>query len=82
VLEEAVVDELLAEAGIVLQVDVAERTLTLPDGRAFQFPIDAFSRTCLLEGVDALGYLLLQDAAIDAFEQRHSILDKEAAHAR
>ena len=34
------------------------------------FPIDAFAQTCLLEGVDELGYLLAQDAAITAFEER------------
>jgi 3-isopropylmalate/(R)-2-methylmalate dehydratase small subunit len=34
-----------------------------------QFPLDAFARTCLLEGVDQLGYLLKQADAISRFEQ-------------
>ena len=34
--------------------------MTLPDGRASTFPLDAFAQTCLLEGVDQLGYLLKQ----------------------
>jgi 3-isopropylmalate/(R)-2-methylmalate dehydratase small subunit len=41
-----------------LTVDLAAQTLTLPDGRAVTFPIDSFAKTCLLNGVDELGYLL------------------------
>jgi 3-isopropylmalate dehydratase small subunit len=39
-------------------------------GRAVRFPIDAFSRHCLLEGVDELGYILQQEPAIAAYERR------------
>jgi 3-isopropylmalate/(R)-2-methylmalate dehydratase small subunit len=68
VLEQNVVDELLAQPGIQLSIDIANRTLTLPDGRSFTFPLDAFAQTCLLEGVDQLGYLLNQRTAIQRFE--------------
>jgi 3-isopropylmalate/(R)-2-methylmalate dehydratase small subunit len=44
------------------------QTLTLPDGTSVEFPIDAFAKHCLLEGVDELGYILKQDAAISAYE--------------
>ncbi|HSU58965.1 MAG TPA: 3-isopropylmalate dehydratase small subunit, partial [Bryobacteraceae bacterium] len=33
-------------------VDLAQQKLTLPDGSAVTFPIDAFARQCMLEGVD------------------------------
>ncbi|MCI4568289.1 3-isopropylmalate dehydratase small subunit [Lysobacter sp. CFH 32150] len=69
VLDASVVDELLAQPGIELQIDIATRTLTLPDGRTFQFPLDAFAQTCLLEGVDQLGYLLKQQPAIERYEE-------------
>lgn len=69
VLDAAVVDELLANPGIELDIDVAASTVTLPDGRSFVFPIDGFARTCLLEGVDQLGYLLKQSSAIQSFEE-------------
>ena len=68
VLDDAIVDELLAQPGIELRIDIAARTLTLPDGRRFDFPLDAFAQTCLLEGVDQLGYLLNQRPAIERFE--------------
>ena len=68
VLDAAVVDELLANPGIELDIDVAAATVALPDGRRFAFPIDGFARTCLLEGVDQLGYLLKQSASIQTYE--------------
>jgi 3-isopropylmalate/(R)-2-methylmalate dehydratase small subunit len=72
VLNETVIDELLATPGIELHIDVAARRVTLPDGRVREFPLDAFAQTCLLEGVDALGYLLKQQPAIARYEElRH-----------
>jgi 3-isopropylmalate/(R)-2-methylmalate dehydratase small subunit len=68
VLDEAIVNELLDQPGIELDIDVSSRSVTLPDGRRFQFPLDAFAQTCLLEGVDQLGYLLKQHEAIALFE--------------
>ena len=85
VLDAEIVDELLDAPGIELSIDIASRRVTLPDGRAFAFPLDAFARTCLLEGVDQLGYLLKQADAIAAFEQRHALpspASPESRHAR
>ncbi len=59
---------LFASPEAVVGVDLATQTLTLPDGRAVEFPVDAFSKFCLLEGVDELGYILKQDPAIAAYE--------------
>lgn len=59
---------LVENPGIEVTVDVAASTLLLPDGRAVSFPIDGFSRYCLLNGVDQLGYLLKQADAISRFE--------------
>ena len=52
-------------------MDLAERKLLLPDGRALEFPIDPFAQRCLLDGVDELGYILQRDAAISAYEATH-----------
>lgn len=54
-----------------VRVDLASQTLTPPDGTAVEFPVDPFAKTCLLEGVDELGFLLKHEAEIAAFEQRH-----------
>jgi 3-isopropylmalate/(R)-2-methylmalate dehydratase small subunit len=49
-------------------IDLASQVVLLPDGRQVSFNIDPFSKTCLLEGVDQMGYLLKQTPAILAFE--------------
>jgi len=53
-----------------LTVDLASQTVSLPDGVRVGFPIDAFARTCLLEGVDELGYILRFEPQIEEHERR------------
>jgi 3-isopropylmalate/(R)-2-methylmalate dehydratase small subunit len=64
--------ELFANPDAVVKVDLASQTVTLPDGRAIQFPVDSFSKTCLLEGVDELGYILKQAPAIEQYEAQRA----------
>jgi 3-isopropylmalate/(R)-2-methylmalate dehydratase small subunit len=59
------------DPSVLVHIDLAEQTMTLPDGRTVSFPIDSFSKTCILEGVDQLGYLLKQDALVNAYEETH-----------
>jgi 3-isopropylmalate/(R)-2-methylmalate dehydratase small subunit len=70
VLEPAAHAKLLAAPGAKVRIDVAAQTITLPDGSSATFPIDGFAKFCLVNGVDELGYLLEQDAAITAHEKR------------
>jgi 3-isopropylmalate/(R)-2-methylmalate dehydratase small subunit len=73
VLDQAVVDELLAHPEWELHIDVATKSLRLPDGRSFNFHLDEFQQLCLLEGVDELGYLLARSNDIQRFEEsRHA----------
>ena len=53
-----------------VKIDLPSQTLSLPDGTTVEFPVDAFSKHCLLEGVDELGYILGQQDAIAAFEAK------------
>ncbi len=52
-----------------VSVNLEDQTLTLPDGRAVKFPVDPFSRYCLLNGVDQLGFLFGLDSTINQYEQ-------------
>lgn len=54
-----------------VRINLEAQTLTLPDGRAVTFPIDSFSKHCLLNGVDQLGYLLSLDTEASAYEAKH-----------
>jgi 3-isopropylmalate/(R)-2-methylmalate dehydratase small subunit len=70
-----VVDEgtsrwLIDHPGAEVSIDLESATLTLPTGDWVKFPIEAFSRYCLLNGVDELGFLLGRMDEIKAYEQR------------
>jgi 3-isopropylmalate/(R)-2-methylmalate dehydratase small subunit len=54
-----------------IRVDLASQTITLPDGGRIEFPVDPFSKTCLLQGIDELGWILRQSGAISAYESTH-----------
>lgn len=54
---------------IVLTIDLDRQTVTLLDGQQAHFAIDPYRKTCLLHGLDDLGYLLSKEAEIAAFEQ-------------
>ena len=70
--DEATHQWLLSHPGVEVEIDVTTSTLRLPDGREVSFPIEAFARYCLLNGVDELGYLLGKSDAISAYEARRS----------
>ncbi len=57
-----------------VSIDLAEQAVTLPDGKKINFPIDGFSKACLLNGVDELGYILGFEAEITAFEKKHQAI--------
>ncbi|MFZ6026777.1 MAG: 3-isopropylmalate dehydratase small subunit [Chloroflexota bacterium] len=52
-------------------IDLATQTVSLPTGHSVNFPIDPFSKNCLLRGVDELGYILGFDEKIAAYEAQH-----------
>ncbi len=56
-----------------ITIDLASQTVALPGGQAVSFPIDGFSKTCLLNGVDELGYIQSFSDRIAAYEAAHGI---------
>jgi 3-isopropylmalate/(R)-2-methylmalate dehydratase small subunit len=54
-----------------ITIDLESQTIRLPDGRKVAFPIDNFSKTCILNGVDQLGYLQSHAPAVEAHESSH-----------
>jgi 3-isopropylmalate/(R)-2-methylmalate dehydratase small subunit len=70
VVDEATHAWLLANPGVEVEIDLATATLRRPGADPVPFPIDPFARHCLMHGVDELGFLLSQDAAIKAYEAR------------
>ena len=51
-----------------ITIDLPNQTLTLPDGRSVNFPIDPFSKHCIVNGLDQLGYLQSHLTQVEQFE--------------
>ncbi len=73
VVDEATSNWLLANPGAQLTIDIASTTLTLPTGVSVKFPLEDFSRYCLLNGVDELGFLLARQPEIESYERRRGL---------
>ena len=56
-----------------VSIDLETQTVTLADGGVVHFPIDAFSKKCLLEGIDELGYLLKLSGKISEYEKTSTL---------
>ena len=52
-------------------IDLESQTLSFPNG-SVTFPIDPFNKTCLLNGVDELGYIMGFEKEIAEFEAKLS----------
>ena len=55
--------------GTKVQIDLAAQTIRIGDNWQTNFPIDTFNKTCLLEGIDQLGYIQKFSRQIAAYEQ-------------
>lgn len=68
VVSEADWQAIAACEGERIVVNLETLQIELPTGPSIAFEVESFARECLLKGVDQLGYLLLQEQAIAAFE--------------
>ena len=57
------------DPSVEIEVDLEKQIVRLPNGGTSTFPIDPFSKKCLLEGLDQLGYILKNEPQIMAYEQ-------------
>jgi len=74
VLHEIVLDrlfnEVAAHVGYQLTVDLPRQVVVEPDGREHSFEVAAFSKYCLVNGLDDIGLTLRHRDKIAAFEQQ------------
>ncbi|NOQ81997.1 MAG: 3-isopropylmalate dehydratase small subunit [Methylophaga sp.] len=73
-LAEQVVDDLFeqvfANSGYQLVVDLAQQTITLPNGNIIEFEVDSFKKHCLLNGLDDIGLTLQHKNEIQSYEEK------------
>lgn len=65
---ETLFKETLASPGVTLSADLDAQTLTSPSGKKFSFPINAFDKFCLLNGLDQIGWTLQFEHDIAKYE--------------
>jgi 3-isopropylmalate/(R)-2-methylmalate dehydratase small subunit len=65
------VEMLEADHDAEVSIDIAKQVVIFPDSHREHFDIDEFSKRCLLEGIDSLGYLMSVEAEIQEFEVNH-----------
>lgn len=74
VLDEAIVDQLFnemyAEEGYQLTIDLAAQVVKTPSGQSFSFELDAFRKHCLLNGLDDIALTLEHEEAIRSYEAK------------
>jgi 3-isopropylmalate/(R)-2-methylmalate dehydratase small subunit len=63
----------LLKPGMVVTIDLAAQTASIEGGPTVTFPIDSFSKTCILEGLDEIGYILKHHSEISAYEGSVSV---------
>jgi len=66
--DETTASWLLTHPGADIDIDLTASRLTLPTGLSVTFPLEAFARHCLLNGIDELGYLRSKLDAIASYE--------------
>lgn len=60
------------DRGTTITIDLPTQSVTGLGSLEATFPIDEFSKHCLLEGIDQLGYLLSFDDQITKYEQQRT----------
>ena len=63
------------QAGYQLTIDLEQQRVQDEQGLSANFQIDAFSRHCLLEGLDDIGLTLQHEPEIAAYEARHPLAE-------
>ena len=74
-LSEEIIEDLFqqvaANEGYALQIDLPEQTIQTPSGTTIPFEVDAFRKHCLVNGLDDIGLTLQEADKIRAFEEKH-----------
>ncbi len=71
--DETISQWLQSNPGSEVDIDVQAGRLTLPTGVSVSFPLEAFARHCLLNGIDELGYLRSHLGDIERYEAARAI---------
>ena len=67
---QALFEEVEANEGCLLTVDLPRQNVTSAKGKKFSFEIDSFAKNCLLKGLDDIGWTLQFEEKIQSYERQ------------
>lgn len=68
------INEIKHNPDTILTINLEEQTITIESLKSIEkFKIDAYKKTCMLNGYDDIDYLLSQKKAIEAFENNFQV---------
>lgn len=67
---DALFEQTTSTPGVKVTADLDKQTLIGPDGRTYRFEINPFAKTCLLKGLDQIGWTLQFADMIAAYEKK------------
>tara|TARA_Y100000741_G_scaffold361618_1_gene345938 strand:+ start:603 stop:1190 length:588 start_codon:yes stop_codon:yes gene_type:complete len=70
VVNDEVLEELINNPNIELSISIENSTITFPDKKVISYEIDEFSKYCIIEGIDQLGFIQRNNEAILKFEEK------------
>jgi 3-isopropylmalate/(R)-2-methylmalate dehydratase small subunit len=70
---EKLMDDANRGANAIVTIDLAQQTITGPDGGEIRFELDPFKKHCLLNGLDEIGLSMEKEQAITDFEARRRV---------
>ena len=70
---EQLFQEVFANEGYELEIDLATQTVSTPGKQSFSFDIDKFRKHCLLNGLDEIGVTLEDVDAIKSYEEKRRV---------
>jgi 3-isopropylmalate/(R)-2-methylmalate dehydratase small subunit len=66
-------EEIQKSPSAEVKIDLSQQTIIFPSGTSAKFPIDPFSKFCLLNGVDELEYIRRFTKEIEQYEKSNSL---------
>jgi 3-isopropylmalate/(R)-2-methylmalate dehydratase small subunit len=71
---QALFQNVAAQEGYQVSVDLAAQTVTTPEGTSYRFDVDPFRKDSLLKGLDSIGLTLQHETQVSSYEARRVAL--------
>ena len=71
---QALFQNVAAQEGYQVSVDLAAQTVTTPEGTSYRFDVDPFRKDSLLKGLDSIGLTLQHETQVSSYEARRAAL--------